>query len=71
MLPERKKDTSGSSRRVVGVPVVVQPVVVPVQLATITVEVADVLVARVPVADCRKCLPWHHPLNTLKVESNS
>lgn len=46
----KDSETCGSSRRAVGAPVAVQPVVAPAQPATITVEEADVPAAREPVA---------------------
>ena len=49
---------------------VVQPVVVPVPLVAVPVEVTNDEVA-IRVAVYAACRPRHHPLNTLRVESNS
>lgn len=46
----KDSETCGSSRRVAGVPVAAEPVVVPVEPATATVQVPDALATRAPVA---------------------
>ncbi len=56
-------------RRVVSVPVIVQPVDVPVPLAIVPVQVQDVTVTVGVPKKYIKCLPCHHPLNTLGVVS--
>lgn len=55
------------SRRIVGVEIVIEPVVVPVPGLVIEAEVADVQGA-IGVAICIECRPYHHPLNTLGIE---
>ena len=55
-----------AERRVVGVPVVVEPVVVPVPLTTVPVEITDIQLV-IGVAICTKYLLDHHLLNSLKV----
>ncbi len=70
---ERNEEISEASGGIVDIPVVVEPVVVPVPLAIVGVPIE---VQRVPVAvraaqNCAKYLLYHHPLNTLGVESHS
>ena len=56
--------------RIVGVPIIVEPVVVPVPLAIVMpLEVENVTVAIRIAKDCIKCLPYHHPSNALRVVS--
>ena len=57
--------------QVAGIPVVLKPVVVPVPLSTIEIQIQDVAVAVRVTQDCMKCPPRHHPLNTLGVVSYS
>ena len=65
----RNEKICENSRRIAGIKVIVQPVVVPVPLTIVPVEVQDITVAvRVP----QKCIEYrqfHHLLNALKVVS--
>lgn len=68
---ERNEAICEHGRRVVDVPVVVEPVHVPVPRTVVPVQIQDVAVAvRVP-QDCIEHLPCHHPSNTLRVVSYS
>jgi len=66
LIKERNKETCEHRRRVVGVPVVVEPVVVPVPLAVVPVQVQDIAVATRTAKDCMECLLCHHPLNPVR-----
>ena len=60
-----------NGRRVVVVPVVVQPIHVPVPRTVVPVQVPDVTVTvRVP-KDCITYHPYHHSLNALGVVCGS
>lgn len=68
----RNKESCATRRRIVGIPLIVEPIVVPVPLAIIVpVEIENVTVAIRVAKNCIKYLPYHHPLNTLGVESYS
>lgn len=56
--------------RVVAVPIVVEPVPIENHLVTILAEIRDVEVAIAVPHVYAKCLPYHHPSNTLRIESN-
>ncbi len=59
-------------KTIVGVPVVVEPVEVEVPLGVVPVEVGNVAVAVLVLPDqCANFRPRHHPLNALRIESNS
>jgi hypothetical protein len=60
-----------TSRRVVTVPVVVEPVPVDDDLTVVHVDVRDVEVAIAVTDERTECRLCHHPLNALKVESYS
>jgi hypothetical protein len=64
-MPKRNNLICDHSR-VIRVEVVVKPVVVPVPLGTIPVEITNVQVA-IRIAVSLKYLPNHHPLNTLRI----
>ena len=64
------KRISGASQPIVVVPVVVDPVEVQDALTVVAVEVRDVEVTVGVASKYAKYLPEHHPLNTLRVESN-
>ena len=71
MKNQKRNEKSCAHRgRVIRVEVIVEPVVVPVPLATIPVEIADIEVA-IGVANCMKCHLCHCSLNTLRAESYS
>jgi hypothetical protein len=57
--------------RIVTVPIVVEPVPIENHLVAVLVEIRDIEVTVAVPLVYAKCLPYHHPLNTLKVESNS
>ena len=63
---ERNKDSSEHRRRVIGIPVIVEPVVVPVPLAVIPVQVENVPVTVRVEQDCIGCHLCHCSLNTLR-----
>ena len=67
---ERNEESCVAESRVVAVPVVVEPVPVENYLVTILVEIRDVEVAIAVPHVYAKCLPYHHPSNALRVESN-
>ncbi len=67
----RSEASCEASRRVVVVPVVVEPVPVHHHLATVLDEVRDVEVAVAVLHDCTKCRPLHCPLNTRRAVSYS
>ena len=58
-------------RRVVGIPVVVKPVVVPAPLVTVPVQIQHISVAVRITQNCIERYLCHHPLNTLRVVSYS
>ena len=69
---ERNKEICADCRQVASIPVIVEPVVVPVPLAIIVpIQIENVAIAIRIAKNCIKCLPNHHSLNTLGVESNS
>jgi len=57
------------NRRVVDVPIVVEPVGVPVPPVVVPVEIQRVAVTVRVAQKCIECLPCHHPSNTLRIES--
>ena|GEM_PF-1549015 len=66
---ERNEESCENRGRVIGIPVVVEPVVVPVPPAAVPVEVKDVAVAVWVAKNYIGRLPHHHSLNALGVES--
>ena len=60
----RNEESCTQESRIVLIPVVVEPIVVPVPCVAIPVEITNVQVA-IGVAVCMKCRLYHHPLNIL------
>lgn len=67
----RNEESCENSRGVVDVPIVVEPVVVPVPLAVIEVEVQNVAVAVRTAKDCMRRRLCHHLSSALKAVSYS
>ena len=64
---ERNEEICENGRRVVDIPVVVEPIHVPVPRTVVPVQVQNVTVTvRVP-KDYIACRPYHYPLKNLKV----
>jgi hypothetical protein len=64
---ERNEKICENSRRVISVPIILKPIVVPVPLTIVPVQVQDITVTvRVPKKHIEYHL-FHHLLNTLKV----
>lgn len=61
------EETSGDGGRILGIPVIVEPVVVMDPLTTIPVQIPGMEVAS-RVAEHAKYLPKHYPSNTLQTE---
>jgi hypothetical protein len=61
------KESCEQRRRVVVVPVVVEPVVAPVPLAIIEIEATDIEVAS-GIAEYIECCLRHRPLSTFRAE---
>jgi hypothetical protein len=68
----RNKKSCAADGRITGIPLVVEPVAVPVPLTVrVPVEIKDVAVTVRIVKNRIKYLPHHRLLNTLKAESYS
>ena len=65
------KRVASTGRQVLGIPIVLEPIVVPVPLVAIEVQIQDIAVAVRVAQKCMKCHPCHHPSNTLRVVSYS
>jgi hypothetical protein len=61
------KRVAKQSRGIVLVPLIVEPVVVPVPLAIVPVQVQHIAVTVRVLQKCIKCRLFHHPSNTQKV----
>lgn len=65
---ERNEVSCETSRGVLGIPIVVEPIVVPVPLTIVPIQVQDIAVAVRVLQDCIRHHLNHHWLNTLLVE---